>query len=284
MLKYIAVDPAQQGRGLTATLLTALRKTAFEEGISKLFIYTKPKNRLMFEDLNFHPVAETESILLLESVRNGLKSFLESAASGVDTAGAAKPVGAIVMNADPFTLGHRYLAETAAGECGRLYIFVLSSDKGRFTAQERLRLVKEGTRDLENVRVLGTGDYLISSATFPDYFLKKESSATVAQCELDCAVFAGFFAPAFKITRRYAGSEPLSPVTETYNRTMERLLPPAGIGFIEIPRLTLPGGEPVSASKVRRLLEENNSAELKGLLPKTTYDYIGSRGLIENKP
>lgn len=280
VFKYLAVAPEHQGEGLMGTVITALRRTAFSAGISRTFIYTKPKNGILFEDLSFHKVAESGEVLLLESTRGGVESFVSSLAEKFDAPAAPGPVGAIVMNADPFTLGHRYLVERAVLECGRLYVLVLSSDRGRFTAAERLKLVQEGTKDLENVRVCGTGDYLISAATFPDYFLKKESSATVAQCELDCAVFSARFAPALKITRRYAGSEPLSPVTELYNRTMERLLPPAGIEFHEIQRCCLPSGQPVSASRVRALLESRDGAGLRELLPDTTYEYLESRGLI----
>ena len=280
VLKYFAVAPDRQGEGLTGTVVTELRKAAFADGIQKLFVYTKPKNGLMFEGLNFHKVAETESVLLLESTRGGIGTFLSREAERLAASEAPKPVGAVVMKADPFTAGHRYLVESAAAECGRLYVFVLSSGKGLLAAEERLRLVKEGTADLENVRVCTTGDYLVSSVTFPDYFLKRESSATVAQCGLDCAVFAGHFAPAFGITRRYVGSEPLSEVTEIYNRTMERLLPAAGIEFTEIPRLCLPNGEPISASKVRALLENGDVGALKDLLPASTYDYLENKGFM----
>ena len=45
LLKCIAVDPARQGEGLTATVLTELKQEAFREGYRQLFLYTKPRNR-----------------------------------------------------------------------------------------------------------------------------------------------------------------------------------------------------------------------------------------------
>ena len=163
LLKCIAVDESRQGEGLTATVLTQLRQDAFRAGHKHLFLYTKPKNLLQFSSLFFYPVAQTEQVLLMENQPGGIQTFLDS----FPACEPAGKVGAAVMNCNPFTLGHRYLIETAARECDRLYVFVLSEDKSRFSAADRLTLVKEGTKDLKNVTVLPTGPYLISSATFP---------------------------------------------------------------------------------------------------------------------
>lgn len=40
-----------------------------------------------------------------------------------------KKIGAIVMNCNPFTLGHRYLIETASKQVDTLYIFVVEENK-----------------------------------------------------------------------------------------------------------------------------------------------------------
>ena len=57
------------------------------------------------------------------------------------------------MNANPFTLGHRYLAEQAAARCDRLHLFVVESEKSRFPFAVRRTLVERGTADLPNVVV-----------------------------------------------------------------------------------------------------------------------------------
>ena len=46
VIKCVAVDPAMQGEGLAATLLTAVRQEARVRGRSHLFLYTKPENRM----------------------------------------------------------------------------------------------------------------------------------------------------------------------------------------------------------------------------------------------
>lgn len=273
LLKCIAVDPARQGEGLTATVLTELKQAAFREGHKQLFLYTKPRNRILFAPLFFYPVAQTDHVLLMESTRNGIESFL----TGLEAKPArAGKTGCIVMNADPFTLGHQYLAETASAQCDRLYIFVLSEDKGTFSAEERMKLVKAGTAHLKNVTVYPTGPYLISSATFPKYFLKDQETAQREHYVLDLAVFAKWFVPHFGITHRFAGTEPTCAVTGGYNRAMEELLPQAGVQFVEIPRKQELDAA-ISASTVRRELRQGNLEALKKLVPETTYQCIAEK-------
>ena len=270
LLKCIAVDPARQGEGLTATVLTELKQEAFREGHSQLFLYTKPRNRMLFAPLFFYPVAQTDQVLLMESTRSGITNFLK----GLDPdPKKAEKVGCIVMNADPFTRGHQYLAETAAGQCDHLYIFVLSEDKGTFSAAERMELVKAGTAHLENVTVYPTGPYLISSATFPKYFLKDHETAQREHYVLDLAVFTQHFVPHFGITHRFAGTEPVCAVTGGYNRAMAEILPLHNVEFVEIPR-KLELDTVISASTVRREMQAENLEALKKLVPETTYWHI----------
>jgi len=269
LLKCIAVDDLHQGEGLTATLMTQLRQDAFRDGHSHLFLYTKPKNLTMFSSLFFYPVAQTEQVLLMENKPNGITSFLDTL--GVEDADGT--IGAAVMNCNPFTKGHRYLIETAAKECDHLYVFVLSEDKSCFSAADRMEMVKLGTADLPNVTVLPTGPYLISSATFPTYFLKEREAAQQVHCILDIEIFCKYFVPKFGITRRYVGTEPLSPMTAQYNEALQQNLPARGIELRQIPRLEI-SGTPVSASAVRACLEQGDWDTLKTLLPETTYEYL----------
>ena len=268
LLKCIAVDDSHQGEGLTATLLTQLRQDAFQAGHSHLFLYTKPKNREMFSSLFFYPIAETADVLLMENKENGIEGFLETLPD--DLCGGT--VGALVMNCNPFTKGHRYLIETAAKECLRVYVFVLSEDKSQFSAADRLEMVRRGTEDIPNVKVLPTGPYLISSATFPTYFLKDREGAEQVHCLLDIEIFCNYYAPRLGISRRYVGTEPLSPMTAQYNEALKANLPQRGIAVREIPRLEI--GVPVSASAVREALEKGDDETLRSMLPLTTYNYL----------
>lgn len=269
LLKYLAVDPAYQGEDLTATVVTHLRQEAFSAGRQRLFLYTKPRNRFFLQGLFFYPVAQTKDVLLMEDRKDGLQQYI----AALPRDPAAKTIGAVVMNCDPFTMGHRYLVETAAQDCDRLYVFVLSEDRGYFPAADRLALVQAGTAHLSNVTVVETGPYLISTATFPTYFLPDRDLAETAHCQLDIEIFGRYIAPALGITRRYVGSEPLSPLTDRYNRMLEARLPDYGIRLTQIPRLEQDGC-PVSASRVRKLLQEQQLNATKPLVPPTTYDYL----------
>lgn len=275
LLKCIAVDAAHQGEGLTATVLTSLRQEAFQEGYRHLFLYTKPQNKAMFSSLFFHPVAQTDQVLLMEDRPNGIQSFLQALPAPV-TCGR---IGAAVMNCNPFTLGHRYLIEQAAKECDWLYIFVLSEDRSRFSASDRMAMVENGTRGLANVTVLPTGPYLISSTTFPTYFLKEREKAQTVQCRLDIQIFTKYYVPKFGISRRYVGTEPLSPMTNQYNEALAEFLPQSGIELRILPRLEQEQ-TPVSASAVRALLDVGNPDAIRSLVPQTTYDYLLSHDFL----
>lgn len=273
LLKCIAVDPAHQGQDLTAALLTALREDAFRAGFRQLFLYTKPSNEFLFRSLFFYPVVKTGDVLLMESVRDGIHSFLQSLPV-VTTNGK---IGAAVMNCDPFTLGHQYLIQTAAEQCDHLYVFVLSEDRGHFSSADRLAMVKAGTAQLENVTVLPTGPYLISSATFPTYFLKNRDQAEAVHCALDIAVFTRCFVPRFSIGHRFVGEEPLSPMTRSYNMALQKTLPEFGVEVHVIPRLCREN-TPISASAVRSRVAEG--ADIRDLVPETTYAYLRNHSLI----
>lgn len=275
LLKCIAVAESRQGEGLTAALLTELRKDAFSEGHRHLFLYTKPKNREMFASLFFYPIAESDKVLLMEDKRNGITEFLDSLSVG-NTKGT---VGACVMNCNPFTLGHRYLIEKASGECDTLYVFVLSEDKSRFSFKDRMEMVRLGCADLKNVCVLPTGPYLISSATFPTYFLKEREKAPEAQCMLDIEIFTKYFVPKFNISRRYVGTEPSSALTDMYNSALLKNLPERGIEVRIIERLNK-NGAAVSASAFRELLDKGKIVDARTLVPDSTFEHLQTKGLL----
>ena len=248
--KCIGVSEDHQGEGLTATVVTELRKEAFLQGEDHLFLFTKPKNRMQFLDMAFFPIAQTKDVLLMESKRNAARNYAKSLAEEADG-----EIGAIIMNANPFTAGHRYLIEKALERVRLLHVFVVSEDRSYFSFAERWKRVAEGTKDLPQVRMHETKDYLISSVTFPTYFIKEKARAEDVRCALDLTVFADVFAKEMGITVRYVGTEPLDPVTARYNEIMKEMLPPKGIEVVEVPRLTV-NGEIVSATKVREKLQK----------------------------
>ena len=185
----------------------------------------------------------------------------------------SEDVGAIVMNCNPFTLGHRYLIEQAAKRCERLLLFVVQEDKSFFPFLDRIELVRQGVLDLSNVSVVGSGKFIISSLTFQSYFNKAMLQDRTIDCTDDVTLFVNEIAPAANITKRFVGEEPLDNVTNQYNRTLEKILPLNGIEFVEIPRVKS-GETVISASEVRRLLEEKKWDEIRKFVPESTLRYL----------
>ena len=288
VLKCIAVSDEYQGEGLSATIVTGLSNYCMSKGRSHLFLFTKPKNRQMFTDLGFDAILSTDTVLFMENTRGGIKAYAEELKRSSAEAEAAfeadhgrKPVeGAVVANCNPFTLGHRYLIETALTKCDLLHLFILSEDRSEFSAGQRFRMAQEGVADIKGVLLHPTSDYLISAATFPTYFIKDQAKAADANCELDVRIFAECIASPLGITMRFAGTEPTDEVTNAYNQKMKELLPGYGIEFVEIERKTAETGSgdgtvgAISAKTVRRLLAEGNTDGLKDLVPETTRKYL----------
>lgn len=187
--------------------------------------------------------------------------------------GRSCKTGAIVMNCNPFTYGHQYLIDTASKLVNLLYIFVVEEDKSVFSFEKRFLMVKEGTKQYDNVIVIPSGSFMISSVTFPGYFLKERPTEESYDDFLDLKIFAHYIAPGFAINFRFVGEEPLDNVTAQYNCDMKEILNVAGINVVEIPRKKF-GKEFISATKVRKLLKEKNYNLLKHYIPETTMKYL----------
>lgn len=91
-----------QGEGLSLKLLTELLTLAYELGRSELFLFTKPCNAALFSGAGFWPIARAgDRAVLMKIAANDLTRLLPTAG---DVPSAGKKIGAIVMNANPFTL------------------------------------------------------------------------------------------------------------------------------------------------------------------------------------
>ncbi|HEY9053823.1 MAG TPA: [citrate (pro-3S)-lyase] ligase [Rectinemataceae bacterium] len=285
----IAVDRSIEGEGGAAAILSALISSAVASGLRHLFLYTLSKEASRFANLGFSPISSVpEGAALLEWGSPCIRDWLRE----LKRASEGKPhgAGALVVNCNPFTLGHRKLVEFAASNSPWLYIFVVEEDKSIFPFSTRYELVKRGTADLKNISVLPGGPYIISSATFPTYFIRpepgKESERAVAMhADLDLAVFREHIAPALNISTRYVGTEPYCPTTAAYNRAMKSVLSPGprresslagpALEVVEMPRFTIEG-TPVSASRVRDLLRSGKIDEATALLPASTIAWLES--------
>lgn len=181
--------------------------------------------------------------------------------------------GSVVVNCNPFTLGHQYLIETASTLVDYLYVFVVEEDLSEFKFADRFEMVKLGTNHLDNVKVLPGGKFIISTFTFPGYFDKSDMPTVAINATKDVEIFAKHIAPVLDITVRFVGSEPLSAVTRQYNRDLRDILPRYGIEYKEFGRIEF-SSQPISASLVRQLIKQRDWDSVKNLVPQSTYDYI----------
>lgn len=270
-LRCFAVSSVHQGEGLLNQIITHLMDVQYQRGNLHLFLYTKINSAKFFRDLGFYEIARVDhTLVFMENRRNGFENYLKNLTES-KTDGLA---GALVMNANPFTLGHQYLVEKAASECDTLHLFIVSEDASLIPFSVRKKLVLAGTCHLPNVICHDSGPYIISNATFPSYFLKDEESVIKGHAKLDLIVFTRI-AAALNVTRRYVGDEPLSQVTGIYNQIMASQLPLAGIDCIIIPRKQAMD-RPISASTVRQLLQKGDFDTLEKLVPLSTLDYFKS--------
>ena len=279
VIKCVAVSESARSEGLMNILVSRLIVIAREEGRDSVKAFTKPENEGIFKSLGFALIASSPKAILMENGRGGLpeyRKYLES---------LARPGrnGAIVMNANPFTKGHRYLVEQAASQVDNLYVIVVKEDRSRFPYVERKAMIEAGCAGLDNVVVCEGSDYAISAATFPTYFLKKLDDATDTQIALDLDLFVNHIAKPLGVTVRFAGSEPEDALTRRYNELMAEILPGTSVAvvrqarrpidFVEIPRLEQ-NGNPISATSLRRALDKGNLKEAMEYIPKSTVPYL----------
>jgi [citrate (pro-3S)-lyase] ligase len=287
ILKCLAVSAEARSLGLSVPLISRLISVASERGYTNVKVFTKPENRSVFESLGFKLLAEAPKAILMENGR-GLEEYC-------DYLRGHRASGVIVMNANPFTLGHRYLVEQAslsfrAPEGRRnLTIIPVKEDASRFPYSERLEMIRTGSGDRADI-VEGS-DYQISAATFPTYFLKNLSDAAETQMRLDIDLFGRHIAPALGAHVRFVGTEPADPLTARYNALMKELLPKYGVQLVEIQRLTCssdcstdsstsPSASlrmtegPVTATKVRALLDAGQFKAASALTPESTWPYL----------
>ena len=318
VIKCVAVDDAHKGEAIANTLVSHLISHANQEGYSCIKLFTKPKNRLLFESLSFRLLAEAPEAILMETGIGGISNTVEALKKIKEESEKYKEYnkerkenskeceenreeckeegktnlntstsqhlntstpqhlnttpprgGVVVMNCNPFTLGHRYLIEQAAKQVERLYVMVVREDCSLFAYTERKAMVEQGVADIENVNVIDGSDYAISRATFPTYFLKRLDDAADTQMLLDLDLFRRHIAPALGATVRFVGTEPTDQLTRRYNQLMHEALKDVR----ETARLEKDGNA-VSASRVRKAMEEGDMNTIRQLVPPTTLPYI----------
>ncbi len=279
VLRNIAIDESMQGEGITSAVISHLMREAGQRGIYHYFIFTKPDKAHLFSNLGFKEIARVEPYaVLLEGGLGSVESYCREMAEKVERLPPGKRAS-LVVNCNPFTLGHQAVIAKAAAENPGVVVLVVSEEGSLFPFDVRYRLIQEGVSQYNNVVVVPGGKYIISAATFPGYFTRGDETVT-AQTRLDITIFAKYVAPALGITSRYVGDEPYCTVTKAYNQAMVDILPGYDIDVCEMPRIGV-NGNYISASRVRELIRQDGWDEIRTLVPETTYQYLSSPEAVQ---
>ena len=287
VIKCVAVADGHKGEAVANQIVSHLIAHANADGHQCVKLFTKPQNQKMFESMSFRLLAEAPKAILMETGIGGIRKYSEELESEKGKVKSEKsngklhhlnpspqqPImpqsGIIIMNCNPFTLGHRYLIEQAVQQVDTLYILVVREDCSMFGYDERKAMIVRGVAHINNVVVCDGSEYSISATTFPTYFLKSLSDASDTQMTLDIDLYRRHIAPALGATVRFVGTEPDDPLTRRYNELMKSMLPDVR----EVARLQQ-SGVAVSASRVRKAIVENHLAQAARLVPPTTVPYI----------
>lgn len=289
VIKCVAVADGHKGEAVANQIVSHLIAHANADGHQCVKLFTKPQNQKMFESMSFRLLAEAPKAILMETGIGGIRKYSEELRvkseelrvkseesngkfhhNNPSTPHPILPLsGIIIMNCNPFTLGHRYLIEQAAQQVDTLYILVVREDCSMFGYDERKAMIVRGVAHINNVVVCDGSEYSISATTFPTYFLKSLSDASDTQMTLDIDLYRRHIAPALGVTVRFVGTESDDPLTRRYNELMKSMLPDVR----EVARLQQ-SGVAVSASRVRKAIVENHLALAARLVPPTTVPYI----------
>lgn len=271
-IKQICIEESYHGEGIAATLVSEIISYASSKNIVDLFVYTKPEYESVFNSMGFYTLTKTDLVVFLENNKSGINNYCDSLKSKIV---AGDVIGSLVMNLNPITRGHLYLIDNACAACDHVHLFLVKEDKSSFPYDVRLKLLKEAVKDIDNLTIHDGSDYIISSVTFPTYFIKSSSDVDKNYPEIDASIFAKYIAPALNINTRYLGSEPYSKTTNIYNEVIKSVLPKYNIDVYEIERVLIEG-EIVSASKVREMIRSGNIELTKDFVPQCVYEFLKS--------
>ena len=283
IIKCIAVSERLRDAHLSNRLISHLISEAAQRGHHSVKVFTKPQNREVFESLGFCLVGEAPLAILMENGQGlerytkYLRSFAATMSQHTEHQTSPSPleegrdgasVGVVVMNANPFTLGHRFLIEQATRQVDRLYVIPVKEERSLFPYAERKAMIEAGLNGTP-VTVLEGSGYAISAATFPTYFLKQLSDAADTQMLLDIDIYRRHIAPALGATVRFVGSEPNDALTRRYNELLLQQLP-----AVKVIERKQQDGSAISASLVRKALADGCFADAVSLVPPTTIPYL----------
>lgn len=280
IIKSLAVDPSYQSENLAGKLVNEMIQYFARNNIYIYQVFTKPMYKHIFLSLGFKEIVSTDKVIMLEGGTNTIDDELTKIKKQLDIRFAvleeSSDIAALVINGNPLTIGHVHLIEHAAYNHNMVVVFIVEENKSEFSFEERLSMAYLATRRLSNVCVIPSTKYIVSSLTFPTYFLKDENEVNEEYAKIDALVFKYYFMKRLFIKKRYVGEE-FNLKMINYNETLKSILDDS---LEVIPRYK-EEEQIVSASVVRKLLKENKIDEALKYIPRENHFIL--RTIVKDK-
>ena len=269
IIKDLAVDPNYQSENLASVLVNEILNYFRLNNIYNYQVFTKPIYEQVFVSLGFKEIVKTDKVIMLEggisNINDKIKEIKNIINNRFGEINETSDIACIVMNGNPITNGHVYLIEEASKNHKMVVLFVVEEDKSEFTFKERFSMAYISTMRLGNVCVIPSSKYIVSSSTFPSYFLKNETEVSEQYSLIDALIFKEYFIKNLFIKKRYVGSETINKMVN-YNNILKQVLEDK----LEIINRLQENEEVISASKVRSLLKEGKIEEALKYTPQET--------------
>ncbi len=227
-------------------------------------------------------IRQSQFLEYLDLIGDGIKG-LEEWEKSLAAAIEGKNVDAcIVMNANPLTVGHRYLVELASRRSSGLLVLVIqgspeSGGKGnhentgiKFPFQVRLEMARTCLSEIPGVVVLPSGPYIISRDDYPKHFLSDEMGPASAHAVLDSMVFCHVL-NSLGIDKAFAGDEPRDELSEIHLNALRIECRDRGIALKVAERKRL-GERYISSALARQAMADKDMEMLRAIVPKSVID------------
>lgn len=274
IIKDLAVLDKYQGENIASSLINHVIKYFSNNSIYNYQVFSKPKYKSLFENMNFKMLVETEKLIMLEGGITDIDETLEKIKKLLEVRftpiNENSDIASVVINGNPITIGHEYLVSEASLNHNIVIVFIVEEDKSEFTFIERLSMAFLAFHKFSNVYVIPSTKYIVSSLTFPNYFLK-ETDISEEMAKVDALIFKKYFQKKLFIKKRYIGSESTKKM-ENYNNELKEIL---GDTIKIVERLEIDRVR-VSASAVRNLIKEGKTKEALKYIPRECHMIVKS--------
>ena len=212
---------------------------------------------------------------------NGLEKWEKNLKASI---GMAEGRSCVVLNANPFTIGQRYLVQLACSRSTEVLVFVVqgrpeAGAKGNhentgieFSFNDRIKMVKDDLSDIPNVTVLPSGPYLISRSDFPKGFLSQDLGSAPAHAVLDSMVLC-HICRSLGIRTIYAGDEPRDELSEIHLNALRQECRNGNI-ILKVAERKRIGERYITSALARQAIADKNLDELKATVGDSTLSYL----------